>query len=180
MGDYCNITRPNLGYPLTLLATIPLDMKYHDILSSLKQAFRFYRKNRRDIEGYTPPAGLYWIQGIYIAAKTLEARLKLVHAIANRPKDKKQWEVGFDLKINKALYAIYNHSDGCTNRERNRINIQVSNNIATTLRAAENAARGKFYDISRSPMHIEKFDYPFLQSLKDAYDETVDGCFFAR
>jgi hypothetical protein len=154
-------------------------MRYEDILSSLKQAFRFYRRNRKDVVGYTPPAGLYSIQGIDIEPKTLEARLKLVYAIANRPKGKKQWEVGFDLKINKTLYSIYSHSYGCTNKERNRINIQVSNNLASTLRAAENAARGNFYDTSYSSMHIEKFDYSFLRLLRDAYEDTSDDWLFA-
>ena len=170
MDDYCSITRPNLGNPLTLLASIPLDMKYEDILSSLKQAFRFYRNSRRNINGYSPPAGMYAIEGVDKDPKTLEARLKLVYAIAKRPATKKQWEVGFDLEINKSLSRMYNYAAGCTQRERDRISIQVSNNLASTLRAAENAARGKFYDASPSPMHINKFDFTFLNQLRDAHE----------
>ncbi len=174
MDDYCQITRPNLGNPLTLLASIPLDMKYEDILSSLKQAFRFYRRSRRDLKGYSPPTGLYAIEGIEKDPKTLEARLKLVYAIAKKPKNKTRWEVGFDLEINKTLSRIYNYAAGCTQRERDRINIQVSNNLASTLRAAENAARGKFYDSSPSSMHINKFDFVFLSELRDAYEGRVE------
>lgn len=165
MDDYCNITRPNLGSPLTLLASIPLDMRYEDILNSLRHAFRYYRDMRRDVPNYQSPKSLYEIQRQPAELPKLELMLDLAHAIARKDVKEKQYEVGFQVGVNKTLGRFRNDAQSLEPEERTRIGVRVNKLMNAALIAAENAARGKFYDPTPSDMHMEKLDFQYLRSL---------------
>lgn len=165
MDDYCNITRPNLGSPLTLLASIPLDMKYEDILNSLRQAFRYYRGTRQDVPGYLPPQSLYEVQRNKVELDKLDLMLDLVHGIANKKAAEKQYEVGFRVGVNRTLQRVHNDIENLNSEEKTRIGVRVNKLLEMALVAAENAARGKFYDPSLSDMHMKAIDFQYVKDL---------------
>ncbi len=165
MNDYCNITRPNLGSPLTLLASIPLDMRYEDILNSLRQAFRHYRRTRQDVPDYQPPQSLYKIHSKKVETDKLDLMLDLVYAIANKKATEKQYEVGFRVGVNRTLQRVHNDIEHLNSEEKTRIGVRVNKLLEMALVAAENAARGKFYEPKSSDMHIKKFDFRYLKDL---------------
>jgi len=165
MGDYCKITRPNLGSPLTLLASIPLDMKYEDILNSLRQAFRHYRNVRKNVEGFKPPKSLYEIEGQRVELDKLELMLDLVHGIAKKAVSEKRYEVGFRVGVNKILKSVHKDIASLNSDEKTRIGIRVKKLLDVALITAENAARGKFYDPKSSAMHMRKIDFEYIKNL---------------
>lgn len=174
MDDYCNITRPNLGSPLTLLASIPLDMRYEDILNSLRQAFRYYRGTRQDVPDYQPPQSLYEIQSNQVETDKLDLMLDLVHAIANKKANERQYEVGFRVGVNKTLGRVHKDVDRLNSEEKTRIGVRVNKLLAMALVAAENAARGKFYEPKSSSMHMNEFDFQYLKDLPVLPDDDDD------
>jgi len=174
MDDYCSITRPNLGSPLTLLASIPLDMKYEDILNSLRQAFRHYRRARRNVPNYRPPKSLYEIQSKKVERDKLDLMLDLVYAIANKKATERQYEVGFRVGVNRTLQRVYSTVESLNSEERTRIGVRVNKLLEATLIAAENAARGKFYDPKPSDTHVKTIDFQYLKNLPVLPDDADD------
>lgn len=174
MDDYCKITRPNLGSPLTLLASIPLDMKYEDILNSLRQAFRHYRRTRQDVPNYQPPKSLYEIQNNRIELTKLDLMLDLVYGIASKKATEKQYEIGFHVGVNKTLRRVHGDSKSLDPDEKTRIGVRVNKLLEVALVAAENAARGKFYDPNPSDMHMTAIDFLYLKNLPVLPDDVDD------
>jgi hypothetical protein len=173
MDDYCKITRPNLGSPLTLLASIPLDMKYEDILNSLRQAFRHYRRLRRDVPDYQPPKSLYEVQSTNAEVQKLKLMLDVVHGIANKHVAEKRYEVGFRVGVNRSLKRIHRDVESLDSDEKTRINVRVNKLLGEALHASENAARGKFYELEPSSMHLKKFDFQYLKNLPVLLDDDL-------
>ena len=165
MDGYCKITRPNLGAPLTLLASIPLDMKYEDILNSLRQAFRYYRGTRRDVPHYKPPKPLYEIQKNEVRVQSLELMHDRVLEIANKAENESLYEVGFRVGVNQSLKRIHQDVQELDSEERTRIGVRVNKLRDAALTASENAARGKFCDSTSSEMHMRAFDFHYLSNL---------------
>jgi hypothetical protein len=165
MRDYCEITRPNLGSPLTLLASIPLDMKYEDILNSLRQAFRYHRRIRQDVPDFSPPKSRYVMLKNETQVMNLELMLDLVHAIANKLADEKQYEVGFRVGVNQSLKRVHADVNSLNPDERTRINVRVVNLMHDALHAAENAARGQFCSKTPNASHFKEFDFHYLRNL---------------
>jgi hypothetical protein len=174
MNDYCKITRPNLGSPLTLLASIPLDMKYEDILNSLRQAFRHYRGTRRDVPDYQSPKSLYEIHNRRIELSKLDLMLDLVHGIASKNVAVKQYEVGFHVGVNKTLKRVHKDVESLDSEERTRIGVRVNKLLDAALTAAENAARGKFYDPDPSEMHMKEINFQYLKNRPVPPDDDDD------
>jgi hypothetical protein len=178
MSDYCQITRPNLGSPLTLLASIPLDMKYEDILNSLRQAFRHYRSVRKNVEGFKPPKSLYEIERQRIELDKLGLMLDLVHGIAEKDASERLYEVGFRVGVNKTLKSVHKHVEKLNLEEKTRIGVRVNKLRGAALIASENAARGKFYDPKSSAMHMKRFDFEYIKNLP-VLPPDVDDLFAA-
>ena len=165
MKDYGTITRPNLGSPLTLLASIPLDMRYEDILNSLRSAFRYYRGSRQDMPNYISPQSLYEIGSEIAELSKLELMLDLVHAIANKKDSEKQYQIGFRIGVNNSLRRVHTNANSLNSDERTRIGVRTNKLLNVALTAAENAARGRFFDSIPSDKHIEELNFHYLRNL---------------
>ena len=149
-------------------------MKYEDILNSLRQAFRHYRRTRQDVPNYQPPKSLYEIQNNRIELTKLDLMLDLVYGIASKKATEKQYEIGFRVGVNKTLRRVHGDSKSLDPDEKTRIGVRVNKLLEVALVAAENAARGKFYDPNPSDMHMTAIDFLYLKNLPVLPDDVDD------
>jgi hypothetical protein len=165
---YLGRTRPEMGNPLTLLVSIPLDMSRRTIMRTLSEMITFYKANRVDREELAElPAPRYAILDNKARMDALKQAREVVIARARDP-HMPLWQIGRNLSINRH-YAEELAAEGFTNKlshtAKNVLAATVSRFTRQALCVAENAARGRFVDSSTMPTHAKEFDFEALAQL---------------
>ena len=106
--------------------------------------------------------------------KKLDLMLDLVYGIASKKATEKQYEIGFRVGVNKTLRRVHGDSKSLDPDEKTRIGVRVNKLLEVALVAAENAARGKFYDPNPSDMHMTAIDFLYLKNLPVLPDDVDD------
>ena len=174
---YCSVTRPNMGNPLSILVSIPVDGNFEAITESLKHAMRHFRRSRKD-QQHAHKNSVYELVQSSFQVKTLATDLELVYEIANQPK-KLQWEIAFDLGMNNTLKKIRKSSRNCRPLERDGLAGIASRSLTRALRVSENAARGQFYLPSKPAFGINKFNFEYIEKMPKFSEKPPDSELFS-
>lgn len=173
---YFGRTRPEMGDPLTLLVSIPLDMDRRTIMRTLSEMIAFYKANRIDREELAElPAPRYAILDNKARMAALQQARQVVLARALNPR-MPLWQIGRDLNINRHYVdelTVEGFSKKVSDTAKNVLAATVSRFTRQALCLAENAARGRFADSSSHSTHAKKFNFHELAGLISAERAVV-------
>lgn len=162
---YFGRTRPEMGDPLTLLVSIPLDMNRRTIMRTLNEMIAFYKTNRVDREELAElPAPRYAIIDNKARMAALQQARQVVLARAHNP-HMPLWQIGRDLNINRHYVdelTVQGFSKKVSVTAKSVLASTVSRFTRQALCVAENAARGGFAESSTFPTHAKKFNFQEL------------------
>lgn len=162
---YFGRTRPEMGDPLTLLVSIPLDMNRRTIMRTLSEMIAFYKTNRVDREELAEqPAPRYSILDNKARMAALQQARQVVLARALNPR-MPLWQIGRDLNINRHYVdelTVEGFSKKVNDTAKSVLASTVSRFTRQALCVAENAARGRFADSSTFPAHAKEFNFQEL------------------
>jgi hypothetical protein len=159
---YFGRTRPEMGDPLTLLVSIPLDMNRRTIMRTLSEMITFYKANRDDREELAElPAPRYAILDNKARMAALQQARQVVLARAQSPR-MPLWQIGRDLNINRHYadeLTVEGFGKKVSDTAKSVLASTVSRFTRQALCVAENAARGRFADNSTFPTHAKEFNF---------------------
>jgi hypothetical protein len=159
---YFGRTRPEMGDPLTLLVSIPLDMNRRTIMRTLSEMITFYKANRDDREELAElPAPRYAILDNKARMAALQQARQVVLARAQSPR-MPLWQIGRDLNINRHYVdelTVEGFSKKVSDTAKSVLASTVSRFTRQALCVAENAARGRFADSATFPTHAKEFNF---------------------
>ena len=143
---YIQHTRTDMGNPLTMIVSIPLDMSKKVILGTISEAVDHFRNERNDSTEFALKTAKYSMEFDRIQTRNLLKLLKLVIYKATHP-DMPLWEIGMRLRVNQMQSEIARKS--IINQDRfddvqNILSATVSRLMKQARMIAENAARGRF------------------------------------
>lgn len=178
--DYANITRKQMGDPLTVLVSVPIDMDRSKLLRLFRGMLSYYEENRQDYENPAIPTPRYEFVSSRKPIRTLRQLLALIHYISKDP-NKPQWQIGTELNINRAKADVLRKSRLIALDKinaRNIMNATVSRLIKQALSIAENAARGFYISQNSRPEHMNQFDWQYIsQNLSSVVQSTDEWQF---
>jgi hypothetical protein len=162
--DYANITRKQMGDPLTVLVSVPIDMERTKLLSLFRGMVSYFKENRQDYENPAIPTPRYEFASSRKPIRTLRQLLALINYISKDP-NKPQWQIGTELNINRAKADVLRKRRPVALDKinaRNVMNATVSRLIKQALAIAENAARGIYISQNSKPEHMYRFDWQYI------------------
>lgn len=174
--DYANITRKQMGDPLTVLVSVPIDMERAKLLSLFRGMLNYFKENRQDFDNPEIPAPRYQFSPSRKPIRTLRQLLSLIHYISKDP-NKPQWQIGTELNVNR------DKADVLRKRRlvaldrvnaRNVMNATVSRLIKQALSISENAARGIYISQTTMPKHMKRFDWDYISENLASTAQTDD------
>lgn len=176
--EYCEVTRPNQGNPASILVSIPLNANVDECLNSIRAAIRTFKRGNVNTNKNVTASSHYVLLDNGYRIKSMADEIEFVNAVANNP-DRSQWEVAFDCKLNSFIARTRTHSGQCNFNDIERLSSVASRMLAKALHAAENAARGVFYDPTQKPEHALAFDFEWLNQLPEPKSFTPNDEMFA-
>ena len=146
LNNYLDSTRPQMNNPKTMILAIPMDQKIEPMISTIREAIKFYRDHDgidHDDEPATPQLTLE--EGGPRLANLIEMYNTVLYK-AKHP-DHTAWQVAYDLRLSPAHnHAIDDNSNPDISPEdaKKALGNITQRNLKTAFDIAENAARGKF------------------------------------
>jgi hypothetical protein len=174
--DYANITRKQMGDPLTVLVSVPIDMERTKLLSLFRGMVSYFKENRQDYENPAIPMPRYELTPSRKPIRTLRHLLALIYYISKDP-NKPQWQIGTELNINRAKADVLRKRRSVVLDKinaRNVMNATVSRLIKQALAIAENAARGIYISQNSKPEHMYRFDWHYISQNLSSAAQTED------
>ena len=180
IAEYCDVTRPNQGNPSAILVSIPVNVEVDDCLNSIRAAIRTFRRSNVQTEKSDTRSSHYELLDNGYRMKSMADEIEFVNAVANNP-ERSQWKVAFDYKLNSFIGRTrkLTRSDQCSFNEIERLSAAGSRMLKKALHAAENAARGKFYEPTPRPEHALAFDFEWLNRLPEPESSRPNDEMFA-
>jgi len=170
LNNYLDSTRPQMNNPKTMILAIPLDQKIEPMISTIREAIKFYREHdavEHDDEPATPKLTLE--EGGPRIANLIEMYTTVLYKAKNP--DHTAWRVAYDLRLslvhNEAIDNNANPDISPEDGKKTLGNI-TQRNLKTAFDIAENAARGKFpLTTAVETMTIDMRPYEAIAALQD-------------
>lgn len=146
LSNYLDSTRPLMNNPKTMILAIPLDQKIDPMISTIREAIKFYRDHDgidHDDEPATPQLTLE--EGGPRLANLIEMYNTVLYK-AKHP-DHTAWKVAYDLRLSPAHnHAIDDNANPDISPEdaKKALGNITQRNLKTAFDIAENAALGEF------------------------------------
>jgi hypothetical protein len=169
LDTYFSRTRPEMGNPLTVVISVPLDADRSVLVQTFSEMITYYKAKREDSDEAPPEEPLYALTGIKARYAVMQQTLKVVRERATYPRAP-LWEIGMNVGVNET-YASEMRSKAFKKKEavvpKNVLAATTGRFLRQALCLAENAARGSFPDYTLRPEFPKSLDYEELNELFD-------------
>jgi len=168
--EYAAHTRREMGNPLTVLVSVPIDMNRQHLIQLFGGMLTYFKENRQDYLEADIPEPRYKLAKSRIPLRNLDQILKVATAKATNP-NIKHWELGAELKLNLTSAEVLK-KEGVDPKVWSEasvvMNATVSRILKQALLVSENAARGRFPSFEPCPQAPNKIDYAYVGSKLEA------------
>ena len=162
--EYAAHTRREMGNPLTVLVSVPIDMNRQHLMRLFGGMLTYFKENRQDYLEADIPEPRYKLAKSRIPLRNLEQILKVANTKARNP-NIKHWLLGTELKLNMTSSEVLT-KEGVDRKVWSEasvvMNATVSRILKQALLVAENAARGNFPSFDACPQAPNKLDYIYI------------------
>jgi len=164
MRDYTTYTREEMGNPFTVLVSIPIDLNRQYLMRVFGGMLTHFKANRQDLPSPDVPRPMFVMKKNRTTIKTLEQMIRVVETKAMTP-HLRAWQLGTDLRLNATHADTLSRKDhGDVTDAKASMNATVAGIISKGLLLAENAARGHYPSLTKSPNLLKSFDYDRIRS----------------
>ncbi len=158
--EFATHTRREMGNPLTVLVSVPIDMNRQDLVRLFGGMLTYFKEHREDFEDELIPEPRYQISGNRHPLPSLRTLLELVYRKAGNP-ELTHRELAEALSINRVSLDVVRNADRSRDKADavNVINATVSRMLKQSIAIAENAARGKYPNQSDLNIKLKEIDF---------------------
>ncbi len=158
--EFSTHTRREMGNPLTVLVSVPIDMNRQDLVRLFGGMLTYFKEHREDFEDELIPEPRYQISGNRHPEIALRKLIELVRKKAENP-GAIHLDLARELRINEeTLKKIYaKKTKKYISDAVNIINATVSRMLNQGIAIAENAARGRYPDQQGVEVELKKIDF---------------------
>jgi hypothetical protein len=167
LETYFDRTRPEMGNPLSVVISVPLDADRSVLVQTFSEMITYYKARREDSDEASPEEPLYALTGVKARYAVMQQTLTVAKARAYEP-TMPLWEIGMNVGVNET-YASEMRSKTFRKKEavipKNVLAATTGRFLRQAACLAENAARGKFPCYDQNLMHAKSLDYRELKEL---------------
>lgn len=168
--EYAAHTRREMGNPLTVLVSVPIDMNRQHLMQLFGGMLTYFKENRQDYLEADIPEPRYKLAKSRIPLRNLEQILNAATAKAKNP-NIRHWELGAELKLNLTSSEVLK-KEGVDQRVWSDASVVMNATVSRVLKQAllvsENAARGNFPSFEACQQAPNKLDYGYIGSKLEA------------
>lgn len=163
--EYAAHTRREMGNPLTVLVSVPIDMNRQDLMQLFGGMLTYFKENREDYDDELTPEPKYVIAKNRKPLRSLRQLLDIVAYKAARPHLTHKM-LGIELNLNRVFAEVLTaeKTQRAPAEAVNVMNATVSRLLRQALLIAENAARGRFPDQTARQELAPEFDFGGIQT----------------
>jgi hypothetical protein len=176
LDTYFSRTRPEMGNPLSVVISIPLDADRAVLLQTFSEMITYYKTRREDSNEAPAEEPLYALSGVKARYAVMEQALKVAKARAYAPKVP-LWEIGMNANVNET-YASEMRTKTYKKKEavipKNVLAATTGRFLRQAVCLAENAARGKFPCYDQNSMYPKSLDYRQLKELFEKHGNSQE------
>ena len=180
LETYFDRTRPEMGNPLSVVISVPLDADRSVLVQTFSEMITYYKARRDDSHDAPAQEPLYSLSGVKARYAVMQLTLTVAKARAYAPSIP-LWEIGMNVGVNET-YASEMRTKAYKKKEavipKNILAATTSRFLRQAVCLAENAARGKFPSYDHNLMYPKSLEYQELKVLfeehADEYPEAVD------
>ena len=180
LETYFDRTRPEMGNPLSVVISVPLDADRSVLVQTFSEMITYYKARRDDSHDAPAQEPLYSLSGVKARYAVMQQTLTVAKARACEPSIP-LWEIGMHVGVNET-YASEMRTKAYKKKEavipKNILAATTSRFLRQAVCLAENAARGKFPSYDHNLMYPKSLEYQELKVLfeehADEYPEAVD------
>jgi hypothetical protein len=173
LETYFNRTRPEMGNPLSVVISVPLDADRSVLVQTFSEMITYYKARRDDSHDAPAQEPLYSLSGVKARYAVMQQTLTVAKARAYAPSIP-LWEIGMNVGVNET-YASEMRTKEYKKKEavipKNILAATTSRFLRQAVCLAENAARGKFPSYDHNLMYPKSLEY---QELKVLFEEHAD------
>jgi hypothetical protein len=158
--EFATHTRREMGNPLTVLVSVPIDMNRQELVWLFGGMLTYFKEHREDFEDELIPEPRYQINSTRHPEHSLRALLDLVNNRISNPNITHR-ELAEARNINRVSLQALSNSESTRDRADavNVINATISRMLKQAISIAENAARGKYPDQSGLNIKLKEIDF---------------------
>jgi hypothetical protein len=180
LETYFDRTRPEMGNPLSVVISVPLDADRSVLVQTFSEMITYYKARREDSNEAAAEEPLYSLSGVKARYAVMKQALTVAKARAQAP-NVPLWEIGMNTDVNET-YASEMRTKAYKKKEavipKNILAATTGRFLRHALLLSENAARGKFPCYDQNFMYPKSLDYEALKVLfekhTEEYPEAVD------
>jgi len=173
LDTYFTRTRPEMGNPLSVCISVPLDADRAVLLQTFSEMITYYKARREDSNEVPAEEPLYSLTGVKARHSVMQQTLAVARARVFDPKAP-LWEIGMNMGVNET-YASEMRAKTYRSKEavipKNVLAATTGRFLRHAVFLAENAARGKFPCYDQHLMYPKSLDY---QELKNLFEHHSD------
>jgi hypothetical protein len=158
--EFATHTRREMGNPMTVLVSVPIDMSRKDLVRLFGGMLTYFKEHREDFDDELIPEPRYVISSNRHPLLALRTLLELAYRKARNP-ELTHRELAEALGINRVSLDAVKNAD--SSREKadavNVINATISRMLKQSVAIAENAAMGRFPDQSEIKVELKAVDF---------------------
>ncbi len=161
--EYAAHTRREMGNPLTVLVSVPIDMNRQHLMQLFGGMLTYFKDNREDFDDELIPESKYQISGNRHPLSSLRTLLDLAYHKAKNP-ELTHRDLAEVIGINRVSLDAVKNADSTRDKADavNVINATVSRMLKQSISIAENAAKGRFPDQSGIDVELKKIDFRMI------------------
>lgn len=180
LETYFDRTRPEMGNPLSVVISVPLDADRSVLVQTFSEMITYYKARREDSNEAAAEEPLYALSGVKARYAVMKQTLNVTKARAYEP-SVPLWEIGMNTDVNKS-YASEMRTKAYEKKEavipKNILAATTGRFLRQAVCLAENAARGKFPSYDQNLMYPKSLEYRELKVLfekhAEEYPEAVE------
>lgn len=173
LETYFDRTRPEMGNPLSVVISVPLDADRSVLVQTFSEMITYYKARREDSNEAAAEEPLYSLSGVKARYAVMQQTLNVAKSRANAP-NVTLWEIGMNTDVN-ATYAMEMRTKNYSKKEavvpKNILAATTGRFLRQAVCLAENAARGKFPCYDQNFMYPKSLDY---QEIKELFEKHAD------
>jgi hypothetical protein len=173
LETYFDRTRPEMGNPLSVVISVPLDADRSVLVQTFSEMITYYKARREDSNEAAAEEPLYSLSGVKARYAVMQQTLNVAKSRAHAP-NVTLWEIGMNTDVN-ATYAMEMRTKNYSKKEavvpKNILAATTGRFLRQAVCLAENAARGKFPSYDHNLMYPKSLEY---QELKVLFEKHAD------
>jgi hypothetical protein len=180
LETYFDRTRPEMGNPLSVVISVPLDADRSVLVQTFSEMITYYKARRDDSHDAPAQEPLYSLSGVKARYAVMQQTLTVAKARACEPSIP-LWEIGMNVGVNET-YASEMRTKAYKKKEavipKNILAATTGRFLRHALWLSENAARGKFPSYDHNLVYPKSLEYRELKVLfeehADEHPEAID------